>query len=100
MIVFATKQNRFYPRGKPIAQSARDAWATLRRREYVGILSKTLNTSRAAISKWKQVPESRLDDVSRILGIPRNALRPDLDELQTLQPPDLNEYLATLRKEA
>lgn len=70
------------PRGRqPYPESAKVAWRKYRRPEYVAPLALALGTSKAAISKWKQVPESRLDVVSAMLGVPKELLRPDLAPL-------------------
>lgn len=77
---------------KNTPQSARDAWARYRRPEYTAPLARALGTSKAAISKWKQVPESRLDVVSVVLGVPKELLRPDLAPLWS-RPLSIETYL-------
>lgn len=39
-----------------------------------------LGLTRAAVVSWKRVPAERVADVSRITGIPKHELRPDLFE--------------------
>jgi DNA-binding transcriptional regulator YdaS (Cro superfamily) len=41
-------------------------------------LAKQLGITAAAISQWRRVPVTRVNDVERILGIPRERLRPDI----------------------
>ena len=43
-----------------------------------GELAKELQISPSAISMWDRVPTERVEDVSRITGIPAASLRPDL----------------------
>lgn len=43
-------------------------------------LAAELGIERGAVAMWKQVPPARVPDVSRITGIPRHVLRPDLWE--------------------
>jgi len=46
-------------------------------------LARMLGVSRAAVNKWKQVPEARVDEIERLTGVPRYLLRPDLFEHPT-----------------
>lgn len=71
---------------KPLPKSAKDAWASLRMPEYTAILADGLGISKAAVSKWKQVPVNRVADVARILGLPQTLLRPDLPTLWAETP--------------
>ena len=41
-------------------------------------LAKSLGVTRAAISAWREVPVTRLKEVSQLTGIPREKLRPDI----------------------
>ena len=41
-------------------------------------VAEALQISSAAISQWDRVPIERVADVSRITGIPREDLRPDI----------------------
>jgi len=43
-------------------------------------LAAQLGIARGAVAMWRQVPAERVPDVSRITGIPRHQLRPDLWE--------------------
>jgi DNA-binding transcriptional regulator YdaS (Cro superfamily) len=43
-------------------------------------LAAQLGIERGAVAQWKQVPPERVPDVSRLTGIPRHQLRPDLWE--------------------
>ena len=45
------------------------------RRGVIAYLSDELGVSRQAISKWRSVPESRVPEVSRLLGVPQYQLR-------------------------
>lgn len=84
-----------FPRGStpPVSESAKKAWRTYRQPTYVAILSRALGISKAAVSKWTHVPESRVDAVSAVLGIPRDKLRPDL--YLPMTGTSLNDYLRT-----
>lgn len=77
--------NRTYNRGRPraVAQIAKDAWKEHRRSSYTAPLAKALGLSKAAVSKWRQVPEDRLDEVAALLNISRSTLRPDLITIHT-----------------
>jgi DNA-binding transcriptional regulator YdaS (Cro superfamily) len=46
-------------------------------------IARELGIERGAIAQWRQIPPERVPEVSRITGIPRHQLRPDLWE-----PPD------------
>ncbi len=80
--------NRTYNRGRPraVAQIAKDAWAEHRHPSYTAPLARHLGLSKAAVSKWRQVPEDRLDEVAVLLNIPRALLRPDLAGIETMAP--------------
>lgn len=41
-------------------------------------LSLALGLSRGAVSQWRRVPAGRVVEVSRLTGVPRVVLRPDL----------------------
>jgi DNA-binding transcriptional regulator YdaS (Cro superfamily) len=45
-------------------------------------LGRALGISHQAISRWKKVPSSRVLEIERLSGVPRELLRPDL------YPPD------------
>jgi hypothetical protein len=46
----------------------------------VNAMSRTLELSRQAISKWDRVPLRHLSRITKETGIPRQILRPDLYE--------------------
>jgi pyruvate kinase len=48
------------------------------RRGAISRIAKELGISTAAVSQWKRVPDDRVADVARILGLPVSAIRPDL----------------------
>jgi pyruvate kinase len=52
------------------------------RRGAITRIATELGISTAAVSQWKRVPDERVSDVARILGLPPTAIRPDL----TAQP--------------
>lgn len=55
------------------------AWAEAKERhKNLARLARDMKISRAALYKWKRVPEHRLKLVSRLTGVPRETLRPDL----------------------
>lgn len=41
-------------------------------------LARRLETTRQAVSQWKQIPAERIGDVHRVTGVPQKELRPDL----------------------
>jgi DNA-binding transcriptional regulator YdaS (Cro superfamily) len=41
-------------------------------------LARQLNVTRAAVNQWRSVPFRHLSQISKITGIPRQKLRPDL----------------------
>lgn len=43
-------------------------------------LARGLSISVAAVAMWRRVPAARVPEVSRISGVPRYVLRPDLYE--------------------
>ena len=45
------------------------------------LLARAIGVAPSAISQWDRVPAERVPDVSRVTGIPRNQLRPDLYEV-------------------
>jgi len=45
---------------------------------YRAELARRLNISRAALTKWKEVPIKRVDEVSRITGLPREHILPEM----------------------
>ena len=76
--------NRAYHKGrKRPPEIAKRVWNTYRRSNYTAQLAKALGISKAAVSKWQQVPEDRLDVVAEIMEIPRGVLRPDLLDIHT-----------------
>jgi DNA-binding transcriptional regulator YdaS (Cro superfamily) len=44
----------------------------------VSALARELGVTRAAVSQWHQVPFRHLKDISRLSGVSRAKLRPDL----------------------
>jgi len=48
------------------------------RRGAISRIARELGISTAAVSQWKRVPDDRVADVARILGLPVSAIRPDL----------------------
>lgn len=66
-------------RGRPaIDQRAETAWRAVRSGVNLTQLAAQLGISRAAVTGWDRVPEKRLVEVSRLIGIGRKQLRPDL----------------------
>jgi hypothetical protein len=57
--------------------SPEKAWAYARKGRNMAELARQIKISRAALYKWKRVPEHRLKLVSRLTGVPRETLRPD-----------------------
>jgi DNA-binding transcriptional regulator YdaS (Cro superfamily) len=53
----------------------------------VTALARLLKVRHVAVSKWKRTPHLRVPEVSRVTGIPRHVLRPDLYEAPTLPAP-------------
>lgn len=54
----------------------------------VTALARLLKIKHVAVSKWQRTPHLRVPAVSRLTGIPRHVLRPDLYEAPT--PPVLS----------
>jgi hypothetical protein len=50
-------------------------------------LARQLGVAPPTISKWKRCPAERVPEVSRLSGIPRHVLRPDLYEAPTPPAP-------------
>lgn len=50
----------------------------LRTRMAVTDIASVLGISRAAVSQWRRVPEKHVATVSRITGVSKRVLRPDL----------------------
>lgn len=72
---------------KPAHPSAKNAWKRHRPRE-IGQLAEHLGITAPAVSKWKQVPETRVHDVAEWLGVAPWVLRPDVidpDPWETLK---------------
>lgn len=44
-------------------------------------LANSLGITPSAIAQWRQVPAERVPDISKLTGIPRHDLRPDLYEV-------------------
>ncbi len=44
----------------------------------VQALARRLRISRQAVDKWTQIPVNRIAAISRLFGIPREVLRPDI----------------------
>jgi DNA-binding transcriptional regulator YdaS (Cro superfamily) len=61
---------------------AADAWAAIKagRRVNRAWLADALGITRSAIEQWPMVPAERVVEISRLTGIPREELRPDLYE--------------------
>ncbi len=53
-------------------------------------LSTALGLSRGAVSQWEVVPLTRVKDVERITGIPRERLRPDFFVAQSTTPSEVS----------
>ncbi|WP_232474804.1 pyruvate kinase [Neoroseomonas rubea] len=56
------------------------------RRGAITKIATELGISTAAVSQWKRVPDERVLDVARILGMPPTQLRPDLTEPPRPEP--------------
>ena len=41
-------------------------------------MAKSLGVTRAAISAWREIPMTRVKEVSKLTGIPIQELRPDI----------------------
>jgi DNA-binding transcriptional regulator YdaS (Cro superfamily) len=41
-------------------------------------LARALGITHGAVNQWRRIPAERVNDVSRITGIPRDEMRPDL----------------------
>jgi hypothetical protein len=54
------------------------AWAEAKESQNMAKLAREIKISRTALYAWKRVPEHRLKMVSRLTGVPRETLRPDL----------------------
>lgn len=54
------------------------AWAVARRVVNMAYIADELGMTRAAVSAWTKVPAERVVVVSRLTGIARQKLRPDL----------------------
>lgn len=74
-------------RGRPrVDPRAREAWARYRPTRQKD-LADALGITQAAVSKWPFVPEARVADVARWLGVQPEDLRPDLaDPWSALSP--------------
>ena len=59
-------------------QTPEEAWAAARKGRNLTKLAAQVKVSRQAIHSWTRVPEHRLKLVSRLTGVPRETLRPDL----------------------
>lgn len=46
----------------------------------IALVAKGLGINPGAVSQWKEIPPTRVPAVSKITGIPRHELRPDLHE--------------------
>lgn len=55
-----------------------EAWAKAKTGQNMARLARQIKISRTALYAWKRVPEHRLKLVSRLTGVPRETLRPDL----------------------
>jgi hypothetical protein len=72
----AYKVNMKY--GYPIPKTNAEGIALLWTKIYPAELARQLGVSRAAASKWKAVPAERVAEVSRITGLPKSHLSPEL----------------------
>lgn len=59
-------------------QTPEDAWTAAKKNRNMTELAEQIKISRQALYTWKRVPEHRLKLVSRLTGVPREVLRPDL----------------------
>lgn len=59
-------------------QTPEEAWVEAKKTQNMARLARQIKISRTALYTWKRVPEHRLKLVSRLLGVPRETLRPDL----------------------
>lgn len=59
-------------------QTPEKAWIAARKGRNMTALARQIGISRQALYSWSRVPEHRLRLVSRLLGVPRETLRPDL----------------------
>ena len=46
----------------------------------INALARALDIDPAAVSRWRQVPQKRIIEIERVIGVPREKLRPDLYE--------------------
>jgi hypothetical protein len=61
-------------------KSAQDAWTSIKTTTNLAWVASLLHPplTRAALSAWKRAPADRVIELERILGVPRERLRPDL----------------------
>jgi DNA-binding transcriptional regulator YdaS (Cro superfamily) len=74
---------------RPLKRPKSDAGLEAAIRSVGGLtrLANLLNVKHPAISGWKRCPAERVPEVSRLSGIPRHVLRPDLYEAPTPPAP-------------
>lgn len=54
--------------------------------KHIRALAKHLGITQGAVSKWKQVPDYRLEETAAFLGLHPSDLRPDIDPFEALNP--------------
>lgn len=69
-------------RRKPDDPRAISAWSRYRKLLNLSALAREIGLSPVSVFNWRQVPENRVDVVSRVVGIPEHLLRPDLRKRQ------------------
>lgn len=63
------------------------AWSRYRKMLNLSAVARELGISPVSVFNWRVVPETRLDAVSRAVGIPAQKLRPDIRERQASAMP-------------
>jgi hypothetical protein len=66
------------PAPDTVNPAAQAAWAGAKIGQNMARLARQIKISRAALYTWQHVPAHQLDTVSRLTGVPRETLRPDL----------------------
>ena len=61
-----------------IMTTPEDAWKATRPKINLAWLANEIGLTRAAVSAWTKVPAERIIEISRLLGVPKERLRPDL----------------------
>lgn len=76
---------------KPDDPRAISAWSRYRKMLNLSALARELGISPVSVFNWRMVPDTRVEAVSRAVGIPVQQLRPDLRKRQAdLLPWELN----------